>query len=380
MGCATAGRPAGPGRRRRPPGRRRGTGGRAGRPPGWRSRNRRDSSWSCPHPVGDNLTATVRSGKETADMRSDRLLSLLLLLQARGRVTAPEVAAELEVSVRTVYRDVEALSAAGVPVWTEQGRGGGIALMPGYRTDMTGLTAAESRALVALTGRAVPEDLGMGSALASAVHKLVAAVPASHRAAAEQARDRVLVDHAGWYRRGTATPHLAAVQEAVWSDRRVRVRYRHGDGEAAGYVLDPYGLVVKAGVWYLVAAHRGRTRLYRVDRLLAAEVVEAAARRPNGLDLTAEWDRLRADVERPRESVAVRVRVRREIVPMLLRVTRGQRTPDADPDAGDADEEGRITLTLTFRAPGAAVASLLGFGGDVEVLEPAAVRTQLGAA
>src|SRR4051794_18206513 len=148
MGCATAGRPAGPGRRRRPPGRRRGTGGRAGRPPGWRSRNRRDSSWSCPHPVGDNLTATVRSGKETADMRSDRLLSLLLLLQARGRVTAPEVAAELEVSVRTVYRDVEALSAAGVPVWTEQGRGGGIALMPGYRTDMTGLTAAAPRALV----------------------------------------------------------------------------------------------------------------------------------------------------------------------------------------------------------------------------------------
>ena len=172
--------------------------------------------------------------------------------------------------------------------------------MPGYRTDMTGLTAAESRALVALTGRAVPEDLGMGSALASAVHKLVAAVPASHRAAAEQARDRVLVDHAGWYRRGTATPHLPAVQEAVWSDRRLRVRYRHGDGEAAGYVLDPYGLVVKAGVWYLVAAHRGRTRLFRVDRLLAAEVVEAAARRPDGLDLAAEWDRLRADVERPR--------------------------------------------------------------------------------
>ena len=118
-------------------------------------------------------------------MRSDRLLSLLLILQARGRVTAPAVATELEVSVRTVYRDVEALSAAGVPVWTEQGRGGGIALMPGYRTDMTGLTAEESRALVALTGRAVPDDLGMGSALAAAVHKLVAAVPASHRAAAE---------------------------------------------------------------------------------------------------------------------------------------------------------------------------------------------------
>ena len=190
-------------------------------------------------------------------MRSDRLLSLLLILQARGRVTAPAVATDLEVSVRTVYRDVEALSAAGVPVWTEQGRGGGIALMPGYRTDMTGLTAEESRALVALTGRAVPDDLGMGSALAAAVHKLVAAVPASHRAAAEQARDRVLVDHAGWYRHDTEAPQLPVIQEAVWDDRRLRVRYRHGDGETADYLLDPYGLVVKAGVWYLVAATAG---------------------------------------------------------------------------------------------------------------------------
>jgi predicted DNA-binding transcriptional regulator YafY len=317
-------------------------------------------------------------------MRSDRLLSLLLILQARGRVTAPAVATELEVSVRTVYRDVEALSAAGVPVWTEQGRGGGIALMPGYRTDMTGLTAEESRALVALTGRAVPDDLGMGSALAAAVHKLVAAVPASHRPAAEQARQRVLVDHAGWYRQSTPAPHLAAVQEAVWTDRRLRVRYRHGDGDAAGYLLDPYGLVVKAGVWYLVAAHRGASRLFRVDRLLAAEVVDAAARRPEPLDLAAEWARLRADVERPRETVAVRVRAREEVVPMLLRVTRGQRAvgeegadADGEGDALQPTGDGWRALTLTFRAPGAAVGALLGFGGDVEVLAPPDVRSRL---
>jgi predicted DNA-binding transcriptional regulator YafY len=318
-------------------------------------------------------------------MRSDRLLALLLMLQARGRVTAPAVAAELEVSVRTVYRDVEALSAAGVPVWTEQGRGGGIALMPGYRTDMTGLTAEESRALVALTGRAVPDDLGMGTALAAAVHKLVAAVPASHRPAAEQARDRVLVDHSGWYRRSTPAPHLAAVQEAVWADRRLRVRYRHGDDSAAGYLLDPHGLVVKAGVWYLVAAHRGRAQLYRVDRLLAAEVVDAPTQRPADVDLAAEWARLRADVERPRDQVAVRVRVLDDLVPMVLRVTRGQRTeapggPDddsAEPTSSSPDPAGWQTLTLTFRAPGGAVAALLGFGGGIEVLEPVAVRELL---
>ena len=309
-------------------------------------------------------------------MRSDRLLSLLLILQARGRVTAPAVADELEVSVRTVYRDVEALSTAGVPVWTEQGRGGGIALMPGYRTDMTGLTAEESRALVALTGRAVPDDLGMGSALAAAVHKLVAAVPASHRAAAEQARDRVLVDHAGWYRRGPDAPHLPAVQQAVWADRRLRVRYRHGDGSAASYLLHPYGLVVKAGVWYLVAAHRGGARLFRADRLLSAEVVDAAVRRPPDLDLAAEWARLRADVERPRERVAVRCGYVRNWCRPCCGSPAAARRRERRPAGSGADPgtpTGWTSLTLAFRAPGAAVAASLGFGGDVEALAPAEV-------
>lgn len=342
-------------------------------------------------------------------MRSDRLVSLLLLLQARGRITAPWAAAELEVSVRTVYRDVEALSAAGVPVWTEQGRGGGIALMPGYRTDLTGLTLAESRALVALTGRAVPDDLGLGSDLACAVRKLIAAVPASHRAAADKARARVLVDHTGWHRPGTSpgggVGHLELVQEAVWSDRRLHLRYRHSDGVEAAYTLDPFGLVVKAGVWYLVAAHRGRARLWRIDRVLAARLRDEPARLPEDLDLPALWERLRADVERPREPVSVRLHVRAEAVPLLLRVTASQRSdadlgaypPDSDSDSNldpnhdpnpdpesdldpDPTPDGWVPLTLTFRAPGAAVGSLLGFGDAVEVLRPAQVRDGMIAA
>jgi predicted DNA-binding transcriptional regulator YafY len=162
------------------------------------------------------------------------------------------------------------------------------------------------------------------------------------------------------------------------------VRYRHGDGKACGYLLDPYGLVVKAGVWYLVAAHRGGSRLFRVDRLLVAEVVDAAVRRPEGFDLAAEWARLRAGIERPRATVAVQVRAREDVLPMLLRVTRGQRAVDgqgADADDGveapSSGGNGWRTLTLTFRAPGAAVGSLLGFGGDVEVLGPAHVRARL---
>lgn len=309
-------------------------------------------------------------------MRSQRLLSLLLIMQSRGRTTAPEVARELEISVRTVYRDVAALSAAGVPVYTEQGHGGGIRLLDGYRTDVTGLTAAESRALVALTGRALPDDLGLGTALSSAVHKLIAAVPASQREEAQRARQRVLVDHTGWYRAAPPTPLLGIVQEAVWADRRLRVRYRHGDGRGADYRLDPYGLVVKAGVWYLVAASAGLARLYRVDRVGAAEVLDEPADRPPDLDLPALWARLRDEFE-AQDSVRVRLRVARESVQLLLRVTDGRRTGDV---AVDDHDDGAPVVELAFPSAELARITLLGFGAAVEILRPDELRAEVLAA
>ncbi len=310
-------------------------------------------------------------------MRSDRLLSTLLMLQARGRVTATELAGELEVSVRTVYRDVEALSAAGVPVWTEQGRGGGIVLMPGYRTDMTGLTAEEARALVALTGQAVPYDLGLGSALATAVHKLVAAVPAAHREAAQEARQKVLVDHTGWYRDEQSAPCLPTVQEAVWADHRLQMRYRHSDDYEADYLVDPIGLVVKAGVWYLLAGLGGHPRLWRVDRVLEATELDEVVARTGEVSLAELWKRMRAEVERPRASVRVTLRVHDDLVPMLLRVTASQRNSGDRPTPSEPDSEGWVVLELSFRAAKAAAASLLGFGGRVEVLSPPDVRREL---
>jgi len=202
------------------------------------------------------------------------------------------------------------------------------------------------------------------------------------------------VDHAGWYKAPPATAQVTAVmpvvQEAVWTDRRLQLRYRHGDGEVRRYLVDPYGLVVKAGVWYLVAAHRGASRLWRVDRAQEALLVaDAPSRRPPGLDLAAEWERLRADVERPRESIRVDLRVRPGLVPMVLRVTTPQRSSAAsatgtviEPGAAtttelDADGSTWVRMQLDFRAPGAAVAALLGFGGDVEVVGPAQVRERL---
>ena len=332
-------------------------------------------------------------------MRSDRLLSLLLILQTRGRAVAPDVARELEVSVRTVYRDIEALSAAGVPVWTEQGRGGGIRLMPGYRTDMTGLTAAEARALVAMSGRAVPDDLGMGSALASAVHKLVAAVPPSHRPAAEAARDRVLVDHAGWYRRTPSAPALEIVQDAVWAQRRLVLDYRHSDGAQESITVDPYGLVAKTGLWYLVGSiGRGadhHERMWRVDRVATAVVLDEPATEPEGLDLAAVWERLRRRIEGPAGLVPVEVvvRIKPDVLDRVHRVTAARRflAPDetdptppgmppaaTDPAATHADRttdsDGWIRMTLCFRGEMGAVAALLAFGGDAEIVHPPSTR------
>src|SRR5580693_3842405 len=190
-------------------------------------------------------------------MKSGRLLEMLLLLQARGLVTAAELAGRLEVSPRTVYRDAEALSSAGVPIYTERGRAGGIRLLPGYRTDVTGLTQDEARALFVLTTGGAQEDLGLGTAARSAILKVMRAVPEPFRPAATATSQRILVDPAGWMRPSDPVGQLGVLQGAVFTDRRLRLSYRSGGrgmpepGQAAAAserVVDPYGLVCKAGV------------------------------------------------------------------------------------------------------------------------------------
>lgn len=226
-------------------------------------------------------------------MRSDRLLSILMLLQTRGRVPAAELAGRLEVSVRTVYRDVEALSAAGVPVYTERGRHGGIELLPGYRTDMTGLTRDEARALFVLTAPGAHADLGLQAALRSALAKVMTALPEPFRPEATAVSQRILIDPARWMRPAEQPGQLATLQAAVFGDRRLRLRYRHTGQPARGYTVDPYGLVTVAGVWYLVADHRGKPMLLRVSRVEAASLAPGPVRRRAGTDLASEWARLR---------------------------------------------------------------------------------------
>ncbi|MER6454754.1 YafY family protein [Streptomyces sp900105245] len=306
-------------------------------------------------------------------MKSDRLLSILLLLQTRGRVPAHELAGRLEVSVRTIYRDVEALSASGVPVYAERGRHGGIELLAGFRTDVTGLTADESRALFILAAQGAHAALGLDAALGSALRKVMAALPAPYRPAAEVTSRRILVDATRWRSGPQQAVDLEVLQDAVFSDRRLRLRYRHsGEREPRAYTVDPYGLVAKAGVWYLVADRRGAPRLFRADRVRSARLLDDPVRRRKGVELADVWEVLRRQVEDRENGVEVTVRLRREHLDMFHRMAAAQLTALC----GDDGESEWVTARLSYPVL-RAVRQLLAFSDRLEVLDPPEARAEL---
>ncbi len=308
-------------------------------------------------------------------MRADRLLSLLMMLQVHGRMTAAELAERLEVSPRTIYRDLDALSSAGVPVYTERGPGGGVSLLEQYRTRLTGLKEEEVRALFTLTVSGLLADLGAEEAAERARLKLQAALPAPFREDAQRVQERLLLDAAGWFRPPEPTPHLSLLQEAVWSSRRVRMRYRLREGAWVRRLVDPYGLVAKAGVWYMVGAMYGAIRVYRVSRMGDASLTESTFRRPEEFDLTAFWRQWCARFEDQMGRYEVTVRV----------------PPGAETELVDAfgegvyhllngsepDEDGRVKLCLTFPSAEDAARELLGLGTAVEVVEPPNLRRRM---
>lgn len=309
-------------------------------------------------------------------MRAARLIRIVLLLQTRRRATAEELATELEVSVRTVYRDLAALGAAGVPVYGERGDGGGYRLVGGYRTSLTGLTTDEAGALL-LSGAAAPVlgELGVGSLLAATRLKLLAAVPPGMRGVATRAEQRFHLDPAGWAHARTVTAaHLRTVARAVWEDRVLRLRYRRGDGSVVDRTVHPLGLVHKTGTWYLVAAHRRAPRVYRVDRVQRADPRDEQARRPADFDLPAFWDAWERAYAEHLPTFRAEVRLG----------PHGQRYRDAlgalaprTVDAEHTDRDGWVRQTLVFDNAGVALAALLALAPDVEVLAPTALRTDL---
>ena len=306
-------------------------------------------------------------------MRADRLLSIMMFLQARGRMTAQELAGELEVSVRTIYRDLDALSMAGVPVYAERGPGGGCALLDSYRTTLTGLNQDEMRALFMLSIPAPLAELGVDHELKAALLKLSAALPAARRGVEERVRQRIHLDSVGWFEAREPVPHLGTIQQALWQDKRLAIVYQLRFEARAQWVVEPYGLVAKANVWHLVCGRDGFPRVYRVSRVLDARLSDGTCERPADFDLAAFWQEWCAAAEENRPTYPVTVRVQPDFVPWLP-YHFGRAFGEGDALAGPSDADGRLTVTLTFESLEDARDRILACGRGVEVLAPTALR------
>ncbi|MFD3871480.1 helix-turn-helix transcriptional regulator [Streptomyces sp. NPDC058623] len=309
-------------------------------------------------------------------MRADRLVSLVLLMRRRGRLSAATLARELEVSTRTVLRDMEALSAAGVPVHAERGRHGGFALLPGFRTELTGLNHDESLALLVAGSRRGAQAFGLGSALASAMLKVVDALPDSHRDTATGVAERLLIDPETdlLSRRVVAEelpdPVVSQVRRAVFAGLRLRIRYAATGRPARWRTVDPIGLVTVRERGYLLAAREGADRTYRLSRILAAEELDEPARRPERIDLERAWQDRSTRFRTGGDQVTVLVRVdparREELLDTALDVL-----------AEAADPDGRLRLTLTFQDARHAEWALWQLATHAEALTPQWLRTAL---
>ena len=308
-------------------------------------------------------------------MRADRLLSILLLLQVRRRLTARELAEQLEVSERTILRDMDALGAAGIPVIAERGAGGGWSLVEGYRTELTGLSESEAQALVVPGPPRLLADLRLDRAAEGALLKLLAALPAMVRRRADEARRKIHVDVSGWSATPEAVPCFQAVQEAVWRERQLQLTYERGfDGEPVERRVDPLGLVAKGSVWYLVAAVEGDVRTYRASRISTARVLdEPAARPPEGFDLAAFWERSAAEFKAAVPRFYATFRVHPEVLPRLYAAGRFSRIEKM----GEVDGEGWTRVEMRFQFEEEAAEIALSFGPRLEVLEPQTVRDRV---
>jgi len=312
-------------------------------------------------------------------MRADRLLSILLLLQARGRMPARELARRLEVSERTIYRDLDALGRAGVPVYVERGRHGGCALVEGYRTDLTGLTGTEAHTLFAARAVGYLADLGLGAAGEAALLKLLAALPDASRHDAERSLARIHLDPDVWFHTPEPAPYLPLMREAVWQERRLRLTYRRSDGSITAGVVEPLGLVAKARLWYLVAAEGEGLRVFRVARIQDAALLDERFTRPDCFDLPSYWASWRAAFERSIPSYPIVVRAMPAAMPQLQDLL-GEEVAIHMERATPPDALGRRTIPVTFERIGDARRALLGCGALVEALEPRELRESIAEA
>ncbi|MEV5242394.1 WYL domain-containing protein [Streptomyces cinnamoneus] len=312
-------------------------------------------------------------------MRAARLIKLMLLLQSRPSMTGTELARHLEVSERTVSRDVLALSEAGVPVYADRGRTGGYRLVGGYRTRLTGLGRTEAEALFLSGVPSALRDMGLADAASAARLKVSAALLPELSDAPASAAQRFHLDAPGWWQPHDPPPLLPALADAVWDDRRVTARYRRREAEAERQ-LEPYGLVLKAGVWYVAARAGDGFRVYRADRFTAVVAEADRFERDEAFDLPAFWEERAAEFARSILRDRVGLRLTPEGARRLRHVTDGAAAAEALTAAPPADGLGRVTVTLAVESLEVAYEQLLGLGPEAEVLEPQALRDRFAEA
>lgn len=311
-------------------------------------------------------------------MRADRLLSILLLLQVHRRLTARELAERLEVSERTILRDMDALGSAGVPVTAERGAGGGWSLVDGYRTELTGLHEDEAQALALSIPPRLLSDLKLDRAAEGAILKLLAGLPALLRRRADEARRKIHVDVGGWASSPEAIPHLQVVQDAVWQERRLEIEYggtggRADQNDAVHRLVDPLGLVAKGSAWYLAGQVDGDVRAYRISRIQAARILDERCTRPEGFDLAAWWEQSSKDFRANLPRYPAILRVHPETV---WRLPYGGRFARVE-KVGEAEEDGWKRVEMRFQFEEEAAEFALSFGPNVEVVDPPVLKERV---
>ncbi|HSF22862.1 MAG TPA: YafY family protein [Blastocatellia bacterium] len=307
-------------------------------------------------------------------MRADRLLSILLLLQVQRLITARELAERLEVSERTIHRDMEALSAAGIPVFAERGTHGGWALLEEYRTNLTGLNKDEIQALFTTRPSRLLADLGLEKASDAAMIKLLAAIPSASRGDAEYARQRIYVDTSGWNSSRESIESLHTIQQAIWLERKLRFSYQRGaDCDPVERLADPLGLVAKGSAWYLVAAVEGQVRSYRVSRVIEAHVLDEHCSRPKEFDLASFWEQSAISFKENFPRFDATLRAHPDILPRMYFAGRFARVERVDPP----DDDGWVRVSMRFQFEHEACEYALGFGSRIEVLEPEPLRAKV---
>lgn len=307
-------------------------------------------------------------------MRADRLLAILLLLQNKGRATAQSLAEELEVSVRTIYRDIDALCAAGIPLYTDRGPGGGISLLDSYRTNLTGLTQDEISALFLLSIPTPLAELGYRNQINGALLKLRASLPAAQSDLGNSVYQRLHLDWVGWNQSEENVPHLRSIQQAVWQNWMLNIKYRSLiRGHIVEQVIAPYSLVAKAGTWYLVGVIGNRKHVYWVSRIVDVTQLTDKFERPTSYDLYSYWQKWCQHHDERRTLYPVLVRIDPKLLPYLAYIF-GDQIKDSDTQLQASNDNDWISIQLTFESYEVARSQILSCGRAIEVLEPLALR------